>query len=113
MDSYPIAVLRLLDKVTARVEERDVAVNTPTLFGTLQILVHACRQTPPEEMPESSAFLEIGEFKPGELGKNWFSGWMFASNPALSALEHPVYDVWLTSCKNAASKSESGGEPTP
>ncbi|MBI1272739.1 MAG: DUF2155 domain-containing protein [Alphaproteobacteria bacterium] len=100
MGEYTTAVLRMLDKVTARVEVREVKLNDPVLFGTLQVTVRACRQTPPEEMPESAAYIEISEFKPGEIGKAWFQGWMFASNPALSALEHPVYDIWLTSCKN-------------
>ena len=102
LDPLDVATLRLLDKATARVEEREVEVGKAFLFGPLHILVQACRQTSPEERPEAAAFLEINEFKPGQPEQTVFRGWMFASNPALSALEHPVYDVWLTFCKKPA-----------
>ena len=95
----PIAVLRALDKVTARVEEIEVQTEKPYKFGTIFITVHSCRVTTPEEQPESAAFLEVSEFKAGEAETTSFKGWMFASSPALSAMEHPVYDLWLTGCK--------------
>ena len=63
-----------------------------------------------EETPESAAFLEIVERRPGEAPATPFVGWMFASSPALSAMEHPVYDVWVLDCKNASS-SASGTSP--
>lgn len=50
---------------------------------------------PPEDQPESICFIEIYDNKPGQQRQQVFSGWMFASNPALSALEHPVYDIWV------------------
>ena len=68
-------------------------------FGTLSIRVRDCEKSPPEEPPESAAFVEIDETRPGEVRTRVFSGWMFASSPALSALEHPVYDVTLLDCK--------------
>jgi len=98
----PIAVLRALDKITARVEELEVPINRPYKFGTLLVIVRACRVTQPEETPEASAFLEVSEFKPGSNGAAVFRGWMFASSPALSAMEHPVYDIWVTGCKDSA-----------
>ena len=61
----PVAVLRALDKITARVEELDVPIDKPLNFGTLIITVRTCRVTLPEETPEAAAFLEISEFKPG------------------------------------------------
>lgn len=100
----PIAVLRALDKMTARVEELDIPVAQPLKFGTLMITVRTCRVTPPEETPEAAAYLEVGEFKPGEKDTPIFHGWMFASSPALSAMEHPVYDLWVTGCKAVATK---------
>lgn len=96
----PIAVLRALDKITARVEELEVPIGRPYKFGTLLITVRACRVTPEEETPEAAAFIEVGEFKPGKSEAPIFRGWMFASSPALSAMEHPVYDIWVTGCKN-------------
>jgi hypothetical protein len=95
----PIAVLRALDKMTARVEELEVPINQPLKFGTIMITVRTCRVTTPEETPEAAAYLEVGEFKPGEKDVPIFQGWMFASSPALSAMEHPVYDIWVTGCK--------------
>lgn len=99
-----VAVLRALDKITARVEELSIPVERPLKFGTLIITVHACRVTPPEETPEAAAFLDVQEMKPGSGESNVFRGWMFASSPALSAMEHPVYDLWVIGCKNEAVK---------
>ncbi len=103
-EDRPIAVLRMLDKITARVEELDIPAERPFKFGTLMITVRACKVTPPEETPEAAAFVEVGEIKPGEAEASVFRGWMFASSPALSAMEHPVYDLWVTGCKNAATR---------
>ena len=100
----PIAVLRALDKVTARVEVLEIPTNKPTSFGSIIITAHTCRVTQPEETPESAAFLEISELKPGEKDTPVFHGWMFASSPALSAMEHPVYDIWLVGCKSPPEK---------
>ncbi len=98
----PVVVVRALDKITARVEELELPVNRPFTFGTLVITVRTCRVAPPEETPEAAAFMDIGEIKPGEPDKPVFRGWMFASSPALSAMEHPVYDMWVTGCKSAS-----------
>ena len=102
-----VAVLQGLDKVTARVSEIDVPVGGTAKFGTLRITVRRCYKAPPEDTPESAAFLEIVDIKPGEPPVELFVGWMFASSPALSALEHPVYDVWVLDCRG----SEATGLP--
>lgn len=98
----PVALLQGLDKITARVSKFEAPVGTPVRFGTLSIRVRDCEKNPPEDEPESAAFLEIDELRPGEVNLRVFSGWMFASSPALSALEHPVYDVNLLDCKTAS-----------
>ncbi len=100
--SYNIAVLQTLDKVTGRVRTIDAPIDQTVRFGTLDIMARTCRKRPPEEPPESAAFLEVREIKPGETPRTLFTGWMFASSPAVSALEHPVYDVWVIDCKSAA-----------
>jgi hypothetical protein len=100
--SEPIALLQGLDKITARVSKFEAPVGTPVQFGTLSIKVRDCEKNPPEETPESAAFVEIDERRPGEVNLRVFSGWMFASSPALSALEHPVYDVNVLDCKAAS-----------
>jgi hypothetical protein len=102
---YNTAILQGLDKVTARISSIRAPVGVPVHFGSLEIVVRACRKTPPEEPPEAAAFLEIHDIKPGEAPVEVFSGWMFASSPALSALEHPVYDVTVVDCMNASSSS--------
>ena len=86
-------VLRGLDKVTARLTDLEIPIGGEARFGTLKIVARYCQKRPPEEPPETSAFLEIDEQRPGEADRRLFTGWMFASSPALSALEHPVYDV--------------------
>ena len=106
------AILQGLDKVTARVSEIEAPLHRLVRFGTLEIIVRPCQKTPPEEPPESAAFLEIRDAKPGEAAVVLFTGWMFASSPALSALEHPVYDVWVLDCLTAA-EPEPEPEPTP
>ena len=98
---FPVAVLRTLDKITGRVRRLEVQIDQAARFGTLEIRVRTCRERPPEEPPEAAAFLEIRELKPGEEPRKLFDGWMFASSPALSALQHPVYDVWVIDCRTA------------
>jgi hypothetical protein len=98
-----IAVLQGLDKTTARVSKFDAPVDQSVRFGTLVITVRACDKKPPEEEPNTAAFLIIDEVRAGNAGsvetKRVFSGWMFASSPAISALEDPIYDVNLLDCK--------------
>lgn len=96
-----VAMMQGLDKVTARVSTFPLEVDKPARFGTLEITLKACRKRPPEEPPESTAFLEIREIRLGEQPRPLFSGWMFASSPALNPLQHPVYDVWVLDCRPA------------
>lgn len=97
-----VAVLRGLDKVTARTSTIEVPVGESVRFGSLQIAVRHCDKAPPEEPPEAAAFMQIVEIKRSEPTEAVFSGWMFASSPALSALEHPVYDVIVVDCLASA-----------
>lgn len=98
-DPHAVAVLQTLDKVTARVSTVTVPVSRTAKFGTLFIKVHHCDKRPPEETPESAVFLDITERRTNDQAVRVFTGWMFASSPALNALEHPVYDVWVIDCK--------------
>lgn len=101
-----IAVLQGLDKITARVTEFAVPVGTRARFGALSIHVQACFSTPPTEPPESAAFLQIDELKNGVIAGRLLSGWMYASSPAIHALEHPVYDVWVKECVTPAPEAD-------
>lgn len=102
MTPEPMALLEGLDKITARVSKFEAPVGAPVQFGTLTVRIRDCEKSPPEDTPESAAFVEIDETRPGETRKRVFSGWIFASSPALSALEHPVYDVTLLDCRVAS-----------
>jgi hypothetical protein len=96
---HRLAILRGLDKITGRAVDISAPVGVPVTYGSLSITVEYCHTVPPEEPPETSAFLQIID-KGAEGGpKPVFSGWMFASSPALNALEHPIYDVWVITCK--------------
>ena len=102
------AVLQGMDKVTARISTFDAAIGKSVRYGDLEIIVKACRKRPPEEPPESAAFVEVFEAKKGRERKKVFSGWMFASSPALSAMEHPVYDIWVVDCRTGAGRKTDG-----
>jgi hypothetical protein len=97
----PAAVLRALDRVTGRVRTIEAPVGEAITYQTLAILVRACRHHPPEDPPENAAFLEIRDRRRGEP-RLVFTGWMFSSSPAIAALEHPVYDLWITECRSGA-----------
>lgn len=110
------ATLRALDKITGRSTDIEVNVDEPIVFGSLKVEMKACYQRPPDETPESAAFLVVHSTQPvqvetmenavsssevetvNEDNPLLFSGWMFASSPGLSALEHPVYDIWVIRC---------------
>lgn len=95
---HQTVVLQTLDKVTARTGLIEAPIGEEMRLGTLGITARTCLETPPTEPPESAAFLEIRALEPGKPPEPLFTGWMFASTPALSALEHPVYDVWVLDC---------------
>jgi hypothetical protein len=98
-----VAVLQGLDKTTARISRFDAPVDQSVRFGTLFITVRACVKKSPEEEPNTAAFLIIDEVRPGDANgvesKRVFSGWMFASSPAISAIEDPIYDINVLDCK--------------
>jgi hypothetical protein len=108
-------VLRTLDKVTATTKDYSVKVGESLTYGSLRVDVKHCEKKPPEEIPETYAFLQIFETKTeAEIKEDQerdepvfvdgtekvFSGWMLASKPAISALDHGVYDVWVIDCKS-------------
>jgi hypothetical protein len=108
-----VAVLQALDKVTARTSIIEAPVGGEVMFGTLGITPRTCLTTPPTEPPESAAFLEIRNLEPGQPPRSDFVGWMLASSPALSALEHPVYDVWVIECREPVDPAPAAVPTTP
>jgi hypothetical protein len=88
-----------LDKITGRITSFDVTLGETVQFGALQITPRACYTRPPTETANTDAFVEVDEVTlQGEV-RRIFNGWMFAASPGLNAVEHPIYDIWLTSCK--------------
>ena len=99
LEPQPVAKLRTLDKVTARTMTFEAEVGSTVKFGPLFIKIRSCRKAPPVDQPESAAFLQIWENSLKDKTPQWvFSGWMFASSPALSPMDHPIYDVWVLDC---------------
>ena len=101
------AVLGWLDKVTARVNEVEAFVGERLAIGTLDVIVRSCFTRPPEATQEDTAYLEIRQQVGDGPLVDVFSGWMFSSSPAVSAMDHPVYDVWLLGCENNSFDSAS------
>ena len=96
------ATIQALDKITARISTLRVPIDEPVGFGTLSVTVRRCAYHPPEETPEDAAYLEVVDngHDRSKPPRPVFTGWMFASSPAVSAMEHPVYDLTLLSCKS-------------
>ena len=92
------AVFSGLDKITGRIIAFDASIGETVQFGALQVTARVCYTRPPTEPTNTDAFLEVDEVTlQGEV-KRIFTGWMFAASPGLHAVEHPIYDVWLTDC---------------
>ncbi len=96
-----IVVLQGLNKITAQTSTLEIPLNTPVRFGNLEIRLESCWKSAPEERPESAALLQVSEQKPGEHKKQIFFGWMFASSPSISSIEHSVYDLTVIECRRS------------
>ncbi len=101
--SNPVAVFSGLDKITGRIISFDVYVNETVQFGALQVTPRVCYTRPPTEAPQTDAFVEVDEITLDRKVRRIFGGWMFAASPGLHAVDHAVYDVWLTDCKQTSS----------
>ena len=88
-----------LDKITGKPTQIAAPLNVPVKFATFTITARYCYSTPPSETPETSAFVQIDDHRPDQPEHRVFSGWMYASSPGLNGVEHPLYDVWVISCK--------------
>jgi hypothetical protein len=94
----PIAVFAGLDKITGTITTFQVPIDGNKQFGSLVVRPRACYSRPPEEEPKTTSFVEVEEVGADNSARRIFAGWMFAESPGLNAVEHPVYDVWLTGC---------------
>ncbi len=102
-----VAVFSALDKVTATIKKLEVPLGQTVQFGALKVTPRVCYSRPPTEQPKTTSFVEVDEVQLDGQEKRIFSGWMFAESPGLNAVEHAVFDVWLTECqkpKNAVAQ---------
>lgn len=96
MASAPGVYLRGLDKVSGVTTDLAIATGDTMHYGRMEIRLIDCRFPADNPAADAFAFLEITD----ELrGERLFRGWMIASSPALNALDHPRYDVWVMGCQ--------------
>ena len=98
----PTAVFSGLDKITGRIFPFEAAIDETVQFGALQVTPRACYTRPPTEPQNTTGFVEVDEITLDAKVRRIFSGWMFAASPGLHAIDHAVYDVWLTNCKTSS-----------
>ena len=106
-----MAVFAALDKVTGRVSPLEIKMGQTVAFGALKVTARACYTRPPTENPLTSAFIEVDELLLDGSAKRIFTGWTFAESPGIHAVEHPTFDVWLTSCKMPEAETSFGRRP--
>lgn len=97
----PVAQFSGLDKITGRITTFDVYIDETVQFGALQITPRACYTRPPTETQRTSVFVEVDQVALSGKIERIFTGWMFADSPALNAIDHAVYDIWLLDCKQS------------
>ncbi|WP_442881875.1 DUF2155 domain-containing protein [Devosia sp.] len=97
----PVATFAGLDKITGRITRFDVYIDETVLFGALELTPRACYSRPSTETQRTSAFLEVDQRSLTGVSKRIFTGWMFADSPALNAVDHAIYDVWLVECRTS------------
>jgi hypothetical protein len=106
--SNPVAVFSGLDKITGRIISFDVYIDETVQFGALQVTPRVCYSRPATEAPLTDAFVEVDEITLNRKVRRIFTGWMFADSPGLHAVDHPVYDVWLTDCSTTSAVAPPG-----
>ena len=95
----PVAEFAGIDKITGRIMTFDAYIGETVQFGALQVTPRVCYSAPDTEEPKTDSFVEVDEITLDRKIRRIFTGWMFAQSPGLNAVEHPIYDVWLKTCK--------------
>ena len=96
----PIALFAGLDKITGTITRFEADIDEVRRFGSLDVRARVCNTQPVTEQPKTTAFVEVDEVLLEGGTNRVFTGWMLAESPGLNAVEHPVYDVWLTGCRD-------------
>jgi hypothetical protein len=111
--SNAVAVFSGLDKITGRIISFDVYIDETVQFGALQITPRACYTHPATEVQRTSVFVEVDQVSLQQTVRRIFTGWMFADSPALNAIDHAVYDIWLVDCRTVSdTPPPAAQEPT-
>ncbi len=93
------ASLKLLNKTTNKVSEKNILVNSKVKWETLNIEILYCASTPPTEIPEDYVLIDVYDTINKE-NVSIYRGWMISSSPDVTPLENPIYDLWLVDCIN-------------
>ncbi|EFO30096.1 putative signal peptide protein [Roseibium sp. TrichSKD4] len=109
----PVAVFSGLDKITGRIINFDVYIGETVQFGALQVTPRVCYTRPQTESPLTTGFIQVDEITLNNEVRRIFSGWMYAASPGLHAVEHGVYDIWLTNCKRTSTVPPPEGYDGP
>lgn len=108
-----VAVFAALDKVTARISKLEVPLGQEVEFGSLKLTPRICYTRPATEQPQTTSFVEVDEKELEGDTKRIFTGWMFAESPGLNAVEHPVFDIWLTGCAKPKGGAQAAAAVSP
>ena len=93
--------LTALDKITAKTSAFKLTVGEKKLFGPLEIVVQKCQYSENNDLTDAVAYLQVKDLSSKNNNQVFlFNGWTFASSPTLQSIDHPVYDLWITSCEN-------------
>jgi len=103
------ARMRQLDKMTGRTRTFEIAAGTEEMVDRLRVRLDTCRSPVDNALHGTMAFVQIWDTRRAD-DPPVFSGWMFAESPALSALDHPRYDVWVISCTTSAGEDAAASE---
>tara|TARA_B100001245_G_C22699859_1_gene341059 strand:+ start:106 stop:636 length:531 start_codon:yes stop_codon:yes gene_type:complete len=93
--------IKALDKITAKTSSIRVAVGEKKSLGSLEISALKCSVSEKKDNPDTVAYIQVKDLSNKNNDQVFlFNGWTFASSPTLQAIDHPVYDLWITDCEN-------------
>ena len=93
--------LTALDKITAKTSSIKLAIGDKKLFGSLEIQALKCQLSEGSDTSDAVAYIQVKDLSSKDNNQVFlFNGWTFASSPTLQSIDHPVYDLWITSCEN-------------
>ena len=93
--------LTALDKITAKTSSIKLAIGDIKIFGSLEIQVLKCQLSESSDISDAVAYIQVKDLSAKDNNQVFlFNGWTFASSPTLQSIDHPIYDLWITSCEN-------------